>query len=100
MLSQLYMKISRMRVPGNSGSLCQFVQVKKNKLGESIEYPKVEGERDPRNIDHYFWCYSFKEKVQDKFLTRSKSVPRSKVQIVRDLIAKSIPTAEILVFLE
>jgi hypothetical protein len=93
------MKISRVHVRGNSGSLCQFVQVKKNKIGELIEYPKVEGERDPRNIDHYFWCYSFKEKIQDKFMTRSKSVPRSKVPTVRDLIAKSTPTAEILVFL-
>jgi hypothetical protein len=87
------------RVRGNSGSLCQFIQVKKNKIGEFIEYPKVEGERDPKNIDHYFWCYSFKEKIQDKFMTRSKSVPRSKVPTVRDLIAKSTPTAEILVFL-
>jgi hypothetical protein len=94
------MKISRVDVPGNSGSLCQFVQVKKSKAGKLTEYTKVNGERDRRNIDHYFWCYTFKQKVQDKFLTRSKSVPRSKVPTVRDLIAKSTPTAEILIFLE
>ncbi len=94
------MKISRKRSPGNSGSLCQFIQIKTAKNGEEREYPKIDGERDRNNIEHYFWSYSFKHKSGDKFITRSTSVPRPKVQAVADLISNGASVAKILRFLE
>jgi hypothetical protein len=94
------MKISRVREPGNSGSLCQFIQIKIALDGSPREYPKIDVERDPHNVDHYFWSYSFKHKIGNKFVTRSKSVPRPKVQAVADLISKGASVAKILRFLE
>jgi hypothetical protein len=50
-------KIRASRTPGKSGSLCQFTQLKAAKDGSMSEYPPIEGERDPANIDHWYWHY-------------------------------------------
>jgi hypothetical protein len=97
---QYTMKITRSHVRVNSGSLCQFIQVKKSKDGSLVEYPKVTGERNIFNINHYNWCYTFKEKLEDKFITRTKSVPRAKVLKLQGLIAKGTSVVKILNFLK
>jgi hypothetical protein len=94
-------KIRASRSPGKSGSLCQFTQLKAAKDGSMSEYPAIEGERDPDNIDHWYWHFTHKEKnPQGKFVTCTKTVPRRKVPTVRDLIAQNTSIAGILEYLE
>jgi hypothetical protein len=54
-------KIRASRSPGKSVSLCQFTQLKAAKDGCMSEYPAIEGERDPANIDHWYWHFTYKE---------------------------------------
>jgi hypothetical protein len=94
-------KIRASRSPGKSGSLCQFTQLKAAKDGSMSEYPAIEGERDPDNIDHWYWHFTHKEKnPQGKFVTCTKTVPRRKVSTVCDLIAQNTSIAGILEYLE
>jgi hypothetical protein len=94
------MKIRSSRLPGKSGSLCQFTQMKTAKNGSMSEYPAIKGERDPLNIDHWYWHYTYKQKnLQDKFVTRTQTVPRSKVPTVSDLIAQNTSVTGILEYL-
>jgi hypothetical protein len=100
-------KIRASRSPGKSGSLCQFTQLKTAKDGSMSEYPSItsgrqanEGERDPENIDHWYWHFTYKEKnLQGKFVTRTKTVPRRKVSTIHDLIAQNTSIAGILEYL-
>jgi hypothetical protein len=94
-------KIRASRSPGKSGSLCQFTQLKAAKDGTLVEYPPIEGERDPENTDHWYWHLTYKEKnLQGKFVTRTKTVPRQKVATVGDLIAQNTSIAGILEYLQ
>jgi hypothetical protein len=94
-------KIRASRTPGKSGSLCQFTQLKAAKDGSVYEYPTIEGERDPENIDHWYWHFTYKERnKQGKFVTRTKTVPRRQVLTVRDRITQDTPVARILEYLE
>ena len=95
------MKIRSSRLPGKSGSLCQFTQVKTGKDGSLSEYPPIEGERDPLKIEHWYWHYTYKEKnLQGKFVTHTKTVPRSKVSTVGGLIAQNTSVIGILEYLQ
>jgi hypothetical protein len=51
------MKLRGDRVPGRSGTLYQRTKKKRLKTGEIVEYPLVEGIRDPENISDWFWHY-------------------------------------------
>jgi hypothetical protein len=95
------MKIRSSRLPGKSGSLCQFTQVKTAKDGSRREYPSIEGDRDPLNIFHWYYHYTYKQKsIQGKFVTHTKTVPRSKVPTVSDLIAQNTSVTGILEYLQ
>jgi Sec7-like guanine-nucleotide exchange factor len=94
------MKIRSSRLPGKSGSLCQFTQVKTAKDASEREYPAIEVERDVSNINHFYWCYTYKDKnTKGKFVTRTKTVPRCKVPTVKDLIAQNTSVEGILEYL-
>jgi hypothetical protein len=57
-----------------SGSLNQFVATNK-KTGTT--YPKVNGDRDPNNPNHWRWNYTYKLPTSDGgFITKSVSVHR------------------------
>ena len=84
-----------MRLRIASGSLCQFFQ---KKGGSS--YPAISGDRDPNNLDHWYWVYSFKSLDEQGFLrTRSFSVPRDQVLVVRSMILNQSAISEIIAFL-
>ena len=79
-----------------SGSLYAFNQEKKDKHGNVKTYPKVEGERSTGNPDHWFWAYCWDEKVNDKWKTFKRSVPREKLSKVQMAIDANQPVSEIL----
>jgi len=79
-----------------SGSLYAFNQEKKDRYGNVKTYPKVEGERSTGNPDHWFWAYCWDEKVNGKWKTFKRSVPREKLSKVRMAIDANQPVSEIL----
>jgi hypothetical protein len=95
------MKIRSSRLPGKSGSLCQFTQVKTAKDGSKREYPKIaEVERDRANVNHWFWHYTYLDKnLQDRSVTRTKTVSRCQVPTVASLIAQNTSVEGILEYL-
>jgi hypothetical protein len=84
------------------GSLVPVVQKKRDKQGRIVEYPRVEGERVPRELAFDFprqfnwqYCYS----VQDEdgcWHTKKISVSPERVWSVRSAIASDRPVNEIL----
>ncbi len=79
-----------------SGSLYAFIQDKKDKHGNVKTYPKVEGDRSTGNPDHWFWAYCWDEKVNGRWKTFKRSVPREKLSKVRMAINANQPVSEIL----
>jgi hypothetical protein len=79
-----------------SGSLYVFIQDKKDRYDNVKTYPKVEGERSTGNSDHWFWAYCWDEKVNGKWKTFKRSVPREKLSKVRMAIDANQPVSEIL----
>jgi hypothetical protein len=79
-----------------SGSLYAFIQDKKDRYGNVKTYPKVEGDRSTGNPDHWFWAYCWDEKVNGKWKTFKRSVPREKLSKVRMAIDANQPVSEIL----
>ena len=79
-----------------SGSLYAFIQDKKDKHGNVKTYPKVEGDRSTGNPDHWFWAYCWDEKVNGRWKTFKRSVPREKLSKVRMAIDANQPVSEIL----
>jgi len=76
----------RLTMKGKNGSLDRFTQKVKNKSGEVIEYPKINGIRDPDNPKHWRWKLSWKEKVNERWITRGLHVKPSQVAKVKKLI--------------
>jgi hypothetical protein len=84
-----------MRLCSPSGSLSQFTAQKKG-----TTYPAVFGDRDPHNIDHWYWQFTYKERSADGQLrSRKVSVPRDHVPTVRSMILHHSSISEILTFL-
>ncbi|MBE9071291.1 hypothetical protein [Microcystis sp. LEGE 08355] len=79
-----------------SGSLYAFNQEKKDRYGNVKTYPKVEGARSTGNPDHWFWAYCWDEKVNGRWKTFKRSVPREKLSKVRMAIDANQPVSEIL----
>ena len=110
----------RLTMKGKNGSLNQFTQKVKNKHGEIIEYPKVNGIRDPNNPKHWRWKLTWKEKIDlieqsmpnitsaeylikftlyDRWLTRGLLVKPRQVAKVQKSIAGNVGIEEIREFL-
>jgi hypothetical protein len=78
-----------------SGSLSGVTRTIKGKT-----YPIIDGDRDPDNLQHWNWQYTFKEKIPNGgFRSRSVSVPRAKVSEVRSMLTSGSSISEILAFL-
>jgi hypothetical protein len=85
-----------------SGSLVPVVQKKRDKQGQVVEYPRVEGERVSRDLafdyPHQFvWLYCWA--IEDDggyWQKKSKSVPRHRIWTVKAAIAANKPVEEIL----
>jgi hypothetical protein len=89
----------RLTTRGKCGSLHQFTQKVTNKHGETVEYPKVRGERDPNNPKHWKWQVTWKESIDGKWRTRCSIVPAAKVIWVKKAIAQSVGIERIREFL-
>ncbi|AFY96851.1 hypothetical protein [Chamaesiphon minutus] len=89
----------RLTMKGKNGSLNQFTQKVKNKHGDVIEYPKVNGIRDPNNSKHWRWKLTWKEKIDNRWLTRGLRVKPSQVAKVQKSIARNVGIEEIREFL-
>jgi alpha-ketoglutarate-dependent taurine dioxygenase len=62
-----------MRLNTPSGSLNKFLATNQ-KTGTT--YPKVNGQRDPNNVDHWRWNYTYKLQTPSGSITKSVSVHR------------------------
>jgi len=69
------------------------------KNGKPVLRPIVEGERDENNPNHWYWGYGYKVWIDDRWMSRSKSVPRKKLRLVEEAIADSTPVERVLTFL-
>jgi hypothetical protein len=84
-----------MKFRSPSGSLSGVTRTIKGKI-----YPSVDGDRDPDNLQHWNWQYTYKEKIPNKgFRSRSVSVPRAKVSEVRSMLTSGSSISEIVAFL-
>lgn len=71
----------------------------------SATYPRVEGERDPENLEHWYWAYRWEEKRDNAksdngYVTRAVSLPRKKVQAVQLVITLGWSMEKILQFIK
>ena len=78
-----------------SGCLDGYTKNKKLKSGLIATFPRVEGHRDPDNIDHWYWSYKYKEFVDGEWRNRSMPVPKLRITTVRFMIADGMSVAAI-----
>jgi len=88
-----------------SGWLEHYTKNKKLKQGIIATYPRVQGERDPDNPEHWYWAYRWEEKrgnakSDNGYVTRAISLPRHKVQAVSLAIARHWSVKKILSFIK
>jgi hypothetical protein len=85
-----------MRIRPPSGSLNKYTS---NKQG--ITYPRIDGNRDPDNLNHWYWQFTYKEpSTRGKLRSRAISVPRKHVATVRSMVAAAASVAAVLSFLQ
>jgi hypothetical protein len=80
----------RLAARGVSGSLHQFTQKVVNKHGEMVEYPKVQGTRNPHNVKHWRHQISWKIKEGDRWRTCCRKIPAAKVASVKQQITRGV----------
>ena len=90
----------KLTVQGKSGSLNQFVRKIINPKGDIVEYPKVRGTRNIDNPHHWAWNFTWKDKVDAKFISRSINVPPALVAEVKAMILENIAITQIQAFLK
>ncbi len=87
-----------------SGWLERYTKTKKLKGGAIATYPRVEGEREPNNSEHWYWAYRWEEKrdtakSDNGYVTRAVSLPKNKVEAVQIAIARKWSQEKILSFI-
>jgi len=89
----------KLTIAGKSGSLHQFVRKVKNSKGQVVLYPKIKGSRNINKPQHWQWQITWKDKVDDRFVSQSMRVPPAKANIVKKMILQSLDIKEIQTFL-
>ncbi len=81
---------------GGSGWLHKYSKLKNTKFGV-IEYPRVEGQREPDNVKHWYWNYRWYERSRKdgKLHIQSIYIPQKLVSKVRSAIANRLPHRQI-----
>lgn len=74
-----------------SGCLYPYFSNRKLKDGRIASYPRVEGQRDPDNIEHWYWAYCYEENVDGDWKNRSLPVPKFRVRTIREMIERNAP---------
>ncbi|KYC34880.1 hypothetical protein WA1_50095 [Scytonema hofmannii PCC 7110] len=83
----------------SSGSLYRYLKNVQLKSGEIAFYPRVV-ERDPDNLNHWYWGYNYKVKEDGSWKSKSLSVPREKVYTVQCMIERDAPVDAIKAFIK
>ena len=78
-----------------SGSLYSYTKNKKLKNGIIATFPRVEGHRDPDNIDHWYWGYKYYAFLDGEWKSRTLPVPKFRVTTVRFMIEEGMSVAAI-----
>lgn len=82
------------------GSLYKDTEWRTNKTGEKIQYPRVDGERDPANDDHWYWYISYVVRDGNHKKGSRKSggwkdttayIPRKNLSLCRELMRAEFP---------
>jgi hypothetical protein len=90
----------RLKITQKSGSLHQFVKKIKNRKGQIVEYPKVDGIRNVDNVKHWEWHLTWREKIDDRWGSRCIRIKPKHVKKVKALILSNAVLSEILAVLE
>lgn len=53
------------------GCLYKYLENKKRKNGDIVTYPRVDGDRDPDNQNHWRWGFNWEEKVDQEWKNKS-----------------------------
>ncbi len=78
-----------------SGCLHPYTKNKKLKSGLIATFPRVEGYRDPNNIEHWYWGYRYKNFIDGEWKCKTLPVPRFRVATVRFMIEDGMSVAAI-----
>jgi hypothetical protein len=73
-----------------NGTLHQYVAKRRSKAGVITAYPKINGDRNPNTIKHWFWKLSYKITENGEVQSRSISIPHKKVPSVRQAIVRNL----------
>ncbi|RUS93794.1 hypothetical protein DSM106972_095530 [Dulcicalothrix desertica PCC 7102] len=82
------------------GCLYKFVDKKTLSSGAEVFYPRVTGTRDPDNIKHWYWGFSWEEKVDGQWKNRSVRCHTGAVSIVMAMQNQCLPLTEIISFIK
>ncbi|WP_200892518.1 hypothetical protein [Aliterella atlantica] len=88
-----------------SGWLERYTKSKKLKSGAIATYPRVEGDRNPENNEHWYFAYRWEEKrdtakSDNGYVTCAVSLPKNKVEAVQLAIARRWSQEQILSFIQ
>ncbi|MBR8832535.1 MAG: hypothetical protein DSM106950_00445 [Stigonema ocellatum SAG 48.90 = DSM 106950] len=83
-----------------SGSLYRYLKNVLLKSGEIASYPRIQGDRDPENLKHWYWGYNYKIFEDGNWKTKSLSLTRNRVSGVRYMIEKNAPITAIRAFIK
>ncbi|HEY9603198.1 MAG TPA: hypothetical protein V6C85_16405 [Allocoleopsis sp.] len=73
------------------GSLYRYTADRTGKDGITRKYPKVEGDRDPDNPNHWYWGISYIAWDGQKWTDKTLSVPRNKLSVIREAFEQELP---------
>ena len=84
-----------------SGWLERYTKTKKLKGGAIATYPRVEGERDSDNSEHWYWMWRYELKDSSAassrgYCTKAFHIEISKVLVVKSAIAQGLGIDQIL----
>ncbi|YAF99009.1 MAG: DNA cytosine methyltransferase (plasmid) [Nodularia sp. CChRGM 3473] len=93
----------RLQSPENVsvGCLYPYLESKKLQDGSTVFYPRVIGERDPKNTKHWRWGFNWKEKINGLWKGRSiGSIPCGAVPMIRELQHQGATREDIVAFIK
>lgn len=82
-----------------TGSIYRYTTPREIKEG-IVEYPRVNGRRDPNNPNHWYWGLSYVVWKNNRWQDRSKSFPRRLLLQVQEAIARNVSLDELLTLIE
>jgi hypothetical protein len=85
-----YITVRQEVISTPSGCLYRYLKNIKLKSGVIASYPRIKSARNPDNINHWYWGYSYKVLIQQSWKSKSLSVSRDKVDTVKQMIETNV----------